>query len=411
MEIVGGRPKPKRRKARKILSLSGVFKKRNYRIDEEDFNAVKDIIMANGITENLPKEAQKLVSLTGRGRRVDKLIVDDGRIRTLPASIGNLQNLQELRIFELLSLSEVFCEILCSLQSLRKFTIISLRSTSLPGAIGRLQNLEELDIRDASHLTSLPEEIGDLKNLKTLAITYSKLRTLPSSIGRLQNLEEIHIRGSRSFTKLPEEIGELKSLRYLDLSRSTITYLPASFGRLQNLKYLDLLYARSLTCLPKEFGDLHNLQILNLAHTDALTCLPKEIGNLCNLQILDLSYKSTLTCLPEEIGDLHNLKELYLYDRHVHINIVNAIPQQVWFSIFCRRAKLHTKPFVTFLGNEDSARIMMKLWPQLLRNSKRVYNDARWIYRARKFPEVVEEADAIYQILSDCRGSFVNIFS
>ena len=181
---------------------------------------------------------------------------------------------------------------------------------------------------------------------------------------------------------------------------------------LQNLEHLYLAHSRRLSSLPKEFGDLHNLRVLDLEGTDALTCLPKEIGNLRNLRYLDLSYKSTLTCLPKEIGDLPNLEKMDM-SHYFPGKIVNAIPQHVWFRVICRRAKLRTKSFAAS-GNEDSARIMMKLWPQLLSNSKRVYNDTRWIHNRRrkttKFRVVIEEADAIYQILKDCRGSFVNIF-
>ncbi len=554
-EIVDG-PKPKRPKARKILSLSGVHKKRNYRIDEADFDAVKDILTAYGIQENLPIEIHKHVSLIGRGRRVDRLSFsanlsrsttilhpsigrlqcltvldldfkyDDGLlylpeeigdlrsliklsicgsgISTLPASIGRLQNLQEIFIDSFHRDLKCLPKEIGDLRSLIKLTLIDSGLNTLPSSIGRLQNLKAISILGAPAFYSLPKEIGDLQSLETLTLTQSRIKTLPGSIGRLDKLKSLYVKYSlflsslpdeigdlqhletlsvrlktlpgsigrldklksldlseSDLLSLPEEIGDLKSLRVLDLWGSGITSLPSSIGRLQNLKMLRLSRTRALTSLPEEIGDLKSLRVLNL-WSSGITSLPSSIGRLQNLERLDLCWTSSLASLPEEIGgltslrkltlsnggitslpscigklksletldlsadsrqgshleslpeeigDLWNLTNLRLFKQSIH---VRKLPAQFWFRVLIRRSKLYRNRFL-LSASKDSTGILVKLWPHLLSNAERFYNDTRWVknssLRHRKRRLKVEAPDAIYQLLTQCMGSFAPVVS
>ena len=75
----------------------------------------------------------------------------------LPESIGNLTNLEHLKIYHG-------------------------KLTSIPESIGNLKQLKTLDLYSCGHLKALPESIGELEALESLDIAYTSISTLPKSI-------------------------------------------------------------------------------------------------------------------------------------------------------------------------------------------------------------------------------------
>ena len=168
--------------------------------------------------------------------------------------------------------------------------------TALPPEIGQLQNLQKLRI-GKNQLTALPPEIGQLQNLQRLYLENNQLTALPPEIGQLQNLQELYLFGNQ-LTALPPEIGQLQNLKELHLARNRLTALPPEIAQLQNLQAL-YLYMNQLTALPPEIGQLQNLQELYLPRNQ-LTTLPLELGHLRKLKKLDLKDNP----LPEPYPDL-----------------------------------------------------------------------------------------------------------
>jgi len=110
--------------------------------------------------------------------------------------------------------------------------------TTLPESIGNLTNLEQLWL-SLSKLTTLPENIGNLKKLGELWLYNNNLTSLPESIGNLTNLTYLGLY-SNKLASLPDSIGNLKNLGRLGLSFNQLTTLPESIGKLKNLYRLYL---------------------------------------------------------------------------------------------------------------------------------------------------------------------------
>ena len=139
----------------------------------------------------------------GRLTKLEKIVIDNGNgcgmNVTIPASIGELKSLKVLRLFGALDPSG-------QSEALSKVK-------SLPTTIANLQNLEELDLgRNA--FESLPAEIGQLKNLKKLVLDYNEIHEIPASIGELSNLKELSV-ASNAGIKLPESLSKISGLKIL----------------------------------------------------------------------------------------------------------------------------------------------------------------------------------------------------
>ena len=96
------------------------------------------------------------------------LNVSANPIRVLPARIGDMRGLIELRAER------------CGL-------------TTLPASIGKLHALHELALRDNA-IAEPPAEIGELPNLRRLDLRNNGLRSLPPSVGELPHLDKLDLR-------------------------------------------------------------------------------------------------------------------------------------------------------------------------------------------------------------------------
>ena len=81
--------------------------------------------------------------------------------------------------------------------------------TYLPASIGNLKNLQHLDL-SVNKLSSLPASIGNLINLKELWLDENKLTSLPDTIGNLKNLQELNL-NRNNLTSLPQSFKNLRS--------------------------------------------------------------------------------------------------------------------------------------------------------------------------------------------------------
>ena len=253
-------------------------------------------------------------------------------IRSLPESIGHLNNLTSLDLSgcsSLVSLPE-------RIGSLVNLTTLDLSGCSelrlLPECIGNLTKLTSLNLTGCQYLRSVPESVGNLTELTSLELTDCfYLQSLPESIGNLHKITSVHLRNCFNIDSLPNVFGlphlkfivwphgqewrgieNIESLSMKDLGFTLITSLPASIENLKKLKSLDLSECVSLRELPESIGNLSELTSLNLNGASELGSLPESIGNLHKLRVLDLTELVHIRVLPESIGNLHQLISLDL---------------------------------------------------------------------------------------------------
>ncbi|MBQ9260186.1 MAG: WG repeat-containing protein [Neisseriaceae bacterium] len=258
---------------------------------------------------------KKLPESIGLLQNLQKLsLFDCENISILPESIGQLQSLKELDIWDCKNI-KTLPESIGQLQQLK---VLGLRNCQnlfhLPKSIVQLQSLKELVLLDCENIRTLPENIGQLQQLQKLELKRCKnLATLSESIGQLQDLQELDLYSCESLTTLPESIEQLQSLKQLTIcSCEKIRTLPKNIGQLQQLEWLCLLICPNITTLPQSIRKLNNLQHLSLESCINLATIPESIGELNNLQLLSLECCENLTTLPESIGQLQNLQRLRL---------------------------------------------------------------------------------------------------
>ena len=117
--------------------------------------------------------------------------------------------------------------------------------TSLPDSVGNLQNLVSLWIFD-NKLTSLPDSVGNLQNLRKLQLFNNQLTSLPDSVGNLQNLLEL------SFPTTDRHrcpiCGTLTEFAQIYASNNTLTFYHETVGEIKSTKIVDLRRNTYLSC-------------------------------------------------------------------------------------------------------------------------------------------------------------------
>jgi len=194
-----------------------------------------------------------------------------------------------------------------------------------------------------SHLTYLPEEIGQFSELRKLDIDGNKIKLLPESIGRLKNIEEISM-VDNNISKLPESFSNLTNLSSLKIQENKLKKFPLQLLELTSLKTLNLCsnkikeWPRSLECfnnltylsygdgiaaeIPACFFSLPSLESLVIYNAN-LKGIQQEIKNLRGLKSLELTL-CRLTYFPIEICQLESLEKLSL-----NSNNIQEYPEEV----------------------------------------------------------------------------------
>jgi internalin A len=217
-------------------------------------------------------EAERRIRLA-KETRATRLDLNFLRLREVPQSVTDLQQLESLELFE----NEL---------------------TSIPESVGNLVHLRRLEIGD-NWLTSVPKSIGRLIQLRYLALNINNLRTVPAEIGALVRLEQLYL-NSNQLRSLPDSFEGLGDLRTLWLAANPLRELPASIRELRLLQELDLSSCRFRT-IPPSIRNLARVEVLNLSDNE-LDALPDWLKDLGSLRILSLSENPSLALPPEITG-------------------------------------------------------------------------------------------------------------
>ncbi len=184
---------------------------------------------------------------------------------------------------------------------------------SLPESIGEMQNLEELDL-SLLDLKKLPDSFKYLTKLKKLNLGYNDFEAFPSQIFALENLEELNLELSL-IKHIPDDIRKLTKLKVLILDDNYFEGFPVAVTHLANLEELSIT-SSNISFLPDEIANLQGLKRVNLSsfwsykHKNTISDI-SNLAKLPNLQSLDLEWNKVAQ-VPEEFCELKNLQKLNL---------------------------------------------------------------------------------------------------
>lgn len=275
---------------------------------------------------------------------------------TVPASISQLEDLQELSLYQC-SLKMHTAAISFLKENLKVLRVKFDDSREFPNWMYCLRNLEELYLSgplstDASKNIVL-ESLREMKCLKILSVK-SNLTKIPQSfvdvsshlqrlylhndgtklvmlnnLKKMTNLTELEIVRC-DLERIPHAIFSLTSLQELDLKENNLRSIEEiiSFQHLRKLTCLKLWY-NSIMYIPEHIKKLSSLERLNFSH-NKIEILPSHLF-LCNkLRYLDLS-NNDIRFIPPEVGVLQSLQYF-----SVTCNKIENIPDELFF---CKKLK------------------------------------------------------------------------
>ncbi|KAM6938758.1 volume-regulated anion channel subunit LRRC8C [Lycodopsis pacificus] len=219
----------------------------------------------------------------------------------------NSNNRLELQLFMLPGLPDPVFE-LTELQSL-KLEIIN--NVTIPASIAQLEDLQELSLYQSSLKLHTTATSFLKENLKVLRVKFDDNRELPHWMYGLRNLEELYLTGSLcpdvSKNIVLESLREMKCLKTLSL-KSNLTKIPQSIVDVSS--HLQRLYFHndgSKLVMLNNLKKMTNLIELELVRCD-LERIPHAIFSLTNLQELDLKENNLRSI--EEIISFQHLRKL-----------------------------------------------------------------------------------------------------
>ncbi|KAE8672195.1 RING/U-box superfamily protein isoform 1 [Hibiscus syriacus] len=195
------------------------------------------------------------------------------------------------------------------------------RLKSLPASFGNLTNLVNLDL-SSNEFTHLPESIGNLSSLKRLIVEKNELEELPYTMGNCSSLSELRL-DFNQIKALPEAIGKLECLEIRTAHYNRLNRLPTTIGNLSNLKELYVSF-NEIEFIPENLCFVVSLRKLNVGKNFAdLRALPRSIGNLEKLEELDI-IDNQIRVLPYSFGSLSKLRVLRAEETPLEV------PQEKW---------------------------------------------------------------------------------
>lgn len=167
--------------------------------------------------EDFPAPIVKLTKLT-------YLNLNGNSIVNLPVNLGDLNQLEELRLNNNFfnRFNKKIKTIPASIGNIKPLRVLTLRDNvveELPASIGNLTNLVYLDMRD-NLLATLPVEICNLKKLSYLDLKANEIAILPTCMKDLTAIEDLNLSFNLplKIANVLEVANPFERLRFLDLS-------------------------------------------------------------------------------------------------------------------------------------------------------------------------------------------------
>ncbi len=163
---------------------------------------------------------------------------------------------------------------------------------------------------------TIPPELGSLAGLQWLSLSRNALSgTIPPELGSLASLQQLSLSGNALSGTIPPELGSLAGLQTLWLHNNALDGpIPPELGSLASLERMDLDNNALDGPIPPELGSLASLQWLYLDNNALSGTIPPELGGLAGLQQLELYNNALEGPIPPELGSLASLQRLSLYN-------------------------------------------------------------------------------------------------
>ena len=175
-------------------------------------------------------------------------------------------------------------------------------SGTLPLALGNLTNLQALRLAGNQLLNGpVPAELGNLTNLSTLHLHNNQLSgPIPAALSNLTNLWSLALGGNQLSGEIPAALGNLTRLRKLYLHSNQLSGpIPATLGNLTNLMELHLGGNQLSGPIPATLGNPTNLMELHLGGNQLSGEIPPTLGSLVRLRLTRFANNPELAgCVP-----------------------------------------------------------------------------------------------------------------
>lgn len=225
------------------------------------------------------------------------------------------------------------CPFVSMLTGVEKLVLDNNHLRSLPNDICKMQNLSYLSAYKNS-LDSLPDTIGSLKKLKFLDVHLNNITHLRDTVWFLDSLETLNMSSNslKSFPDPPDpnDRRSIKSDPTEDDDRAqspmSIHSIEGRFKIETSLKFLSLndnKLSDTVSVIPK-IALFQNLQSLNLSYNDISDIIPGYLSKLRHLKGLYLS-GNYLRTLP--VDDLDSFKEMTTL--YLNGNRFNTLPAEL----------------------------------------------------------------------------------
>ncbi|XP_061540027.1 leucine-rich repeat-containing protein 40 isoform X2 [Phycodurus eques] len=214
------------------------------------------------------------------------LQLHDNQLQTLPSALGDLRELQQLRLGHN-------------------------RLRSLPPEVYGLKRLRSLTLQH-NLLDGLPEELGQLEALAELDASDNRLTELPSGLCRLRRLQKLHLCRNK-LARLPDGLALLTDVKLLDCSNNLLSDVPAGLSQMPALEQVYLRHNK--LC---QFPPLHApaLKELYVGNNQVRSVSAEHLSGLSVLSVLELR-DNKIETLPDELAALSALTRLDLTNNDI----------------------------------------------------------------------------------------------
>ncbi|WCJ42955.1 Receptor kinase-like protein Xa21 [Euphorbia peplus] len=259
---------------------------------------------------------------------------------SIPDSLGNLRNLQDLRLWNNILSCRSLLTLFSSLANCINLTTLQLGlnplNTMLPLSIGNLSSsLQNFYIGGNGLTGTIPEEIGNLTNLISLNLENNNLEGfIPKTIGKLRKLQGISINSNRIQGTIPSELCGLESLNVIYLGENELSEkIPSCLGDLKSMRYLNLGSNKLTFTIPSTLFRLKDVLELNLSSNALTGSLSVEISNFKALTSLDISGNQLSGRIPPVFGGLQSLAYLGLSNNKLEGSIPESLGDSISLKI------------------------------------------------------------------------------